>query len=675
MKKSSLALAISATLAAPFAAAQETQSWAIEEVIVTSQKRMQTLQDIPIAVSAFTGDFIADAHITDVKALTTLTPGVTGDSDDSFLDTLNIRGVVTNDFGVGAEPSIGLYQDGVYLGRTGGAVTSFFDLEMIEVVKGPQGTLFGRNSSAGAISIATKKPHEEVEGSLTIGAAEDGYSTYTGVFNTPLSDTFAMRMAYFHEEQDGWIKNIAGGKDLGFNNVDAGRLSFAYMGEALSATLSFEYEDHEANGSTYNVLNRDTDPRLTGWERPSKKYGEVASDLGDDSSDEGEVWGATLTLEYDLSDEYALTSISAYRGHNYYYLEDFDGSAEAIDHYAQNQEQEYFSQELRINYEGEGDITWFAGVSVYKERLSAQVSDSYDEDTQCSFSATAYAAATYGLGLVDESAYTPDCSAYYFYNADTYGFQTGVAGNGMVTERRAIDAEYEGWGVYGDITWAATEDLEFTLGARYTQDKRDLGLWMLEDTELANPSIFNGAAYTDGYVYQDDDWSNFSPRLAANYYINYDISVYATISQGYKAGGYNTNSLGYKDPAKNGAYYANEILNGRSGDATDNALIESFDQEEVTNYEIGVKSKWWDNRIEAKASIFQYDFDDYQVNYFDADIVATRVVNAGDAQGRGLEADLRILPTQNIDIYLGVAFLDTELTKVKTAAICTDCKD
>ena len=137
---------LSAAVAAATLSAAQLSAAQIEEIIVTTQKREQSLQDVPISVSAFTGNFMEKAQISDAKALALLTPGVSGDTDDSFLDSLNVRGISTNDFGVGAEPSVGVYQDGIYLGRTGGALASFFDLQMVEVVKGPQGTLFGRNA-------------------------------------------------------------------------------------------------------------------------------------------------------------------------------------------------------------------------------------------------------------------------------------------------------------------------------------------------------------------------------------------------------------------------------------------------------------------------------------------------------------------------------------------------
>jgi iron complex outermembrane receptor protein len=673
INKKALPLAISAIIAAPVVIAQEqdaskSNTWAIEEVIVTSQKRMQTLQDVPIAVSAYSGDFINSVNIKDAKQLSILTPGVTGDSEDSFLDSINIRGIVTNDFGVGAEPSVGLYQDGVYLGRTGGAVTSFYDMEVVEVVKGPQGTLFGRNSSAGAISMTTNKPTDEFSGSISAGVGDNKYETLTGIINIPLNDSFAMRAAIYHEEEDGWIKNLSGGRDYGGTNIAAGRLGFSYTGEKLSAVLAFEYEDREQDGSVYNVLNVDGEPRILGWERPSPKYGTIDSDLGSDSTDEGEVWGTTLTLEYELSDDYLFTSISAVRGHNYTYFEDFDGSGFAIDHYAQDQEQKYYSQEFHLNYDGEGAITWFVGASAYKEELQADISDSYDEDTQCDFAAAAYYA-------TPDSAYDQDlggCATYYsfyYYSGGTYG----SPGAGYVTERRSVDAEYDGWGIYGDATWEATEDFSITVGARYTEDNRDFGLWVKEDVGLSNPSIFNGAAYTTGYVYESESWDNLSPRVAVNWNVTYDISLYANVSQGYKAGGFNSSDMGYVDGVSGFDFFL-AALNGGSADATGSVVLEKFDEEKVQNIEFGIKSKWWDNRIEINASIYQYEFDDYQVNFFDAGTSAIKVVNAGDAEGKGFEADIHVLPTANLDIYFGFSILDTELTKLTDQRICdTDC--
>lgn len=661
-----LATAVGVAMGGGYAVADDEANWALEEIIVTAQKREQSLQDVPITISAFSGDFIKDANIKDAKHLSVLTPGVTGDSDDSFLDTINVRGIVTNDYGVGAEPSIGLYQDGVYLGRTGGAVTSFFDIAGVEVVKGPQGTLFGRNSSAGAISMRINKPVQEFEGSVNIGVGQNDFNSFTGVINIPLSDRWAMRSAIYHEEENGWIKNLVGGHDYGSANIDAIRTSFRYTGDKVDATLSLEYEDREQDGTIYNVTNVAGEPQLTAWETPSSRFGVVASDLGNDSVDEADVWGATLTVEYDLSEDYQLTSISAIRGHNYRYLEDYDGSAFSIDHFGQEQDQTYYSQELRLNYNGDGPVTWFVGASVYKEKLEAEVSDTYDEDQQCGFITAAYYAAEYGA-TYDPSAY--NCANYYYSVA--YGLSG--PGAGQVTESHLVDAEYDGWGVYGDATWHATETIDITVGVRYTEDNRDFGLWMLEDSEHNYPSIYNGAAYTDGYLRASESWDNISPRFAVNWNLDDNLSVYLNLSRGYKAGGFNANDISYRTGVNGFDFYVAQATGG-SGDATADAVLTTFDEETVLNYEIGMKSSWWNKRLQFNASIYQYDFKDYQVNFFDEEPNATVVTNAGDAEGSGLEADLHVLPMPNLDIYLGLSLMETELTKVKAAEICeTDC--
>ncbi|MDG1486234.1 MAG: TonB-dependent receptor plug domain-containing protein, partial [Porticoccaceae bacterium] len=279
----------------------------IEEVIVTTQKRAQSLQDVPISVSAFTGSFIEKAQISDAKAMALLTPGVSGDTDDSFLDSMNVRGISTNDFGVGAEPSIGVYQDGIYLGRTGGALSSFFDIELVEVVKGPQGTLFGRNASAGAISITTAKPTDEQSGSLDIGLGEDGYAEFTGVINMPINDQWSSRTAIHMQQKDGWVTNINDGKQVGEVENLAARYTLAYDNDTVAATLMLEYEDRQGPPTVYQVF--DADDTGLPWFSTDAGEREFSSDVASDRLiDKGNIWGATLNVEVDLGDDYSLTS-------------------------------------------------------------------------------------------------------------------------------------------------------------------------------------------------------------------------------------------------------------------------------------------------------------------------------------------------------------------------------
>ncbi len=635
----------------------------IEEVIVTTQKRAQSLQDVPISVSAFTGSFIEKAQISDAKAMALLTPGVSGDTDDSFLDSMNVRGISTNDFGVGAEPSIGVYQDGIYLGRTGGALSSFFDIELVEVVKGPQGTLFGRNASAGAISITTAKPTDEQSGSLDIGLGEDGYAEFTGVINIPINDQWSSRTAIYMQQRDGWVTNINDGKQVGEVDNLAARYTLAYDNDTVAATLMLEYEDRQGPPTVYQVF--DADDSGLPWFSSDAGEREFSSDVASDRLvDKGNIWGATLNVEVDLGDDYSLTSITGLRGHNYNYFEDFDGEDQFIFNYGQTQKQDYFSQEFRLNKETD-DVSWFVGASWYQEDIETRFDQTYDEDTMCA-TYGAYYTAGYAAENGDEfdaeyfTSEVTDCATYYEYN----GYESYGPGIGTRNDSVDIDAEYDGWGVYGDATWRVADDLDLSLGARYTEDNREFGQKFGGDDR--NYLWYSFPFFSSDFIRGDDQWTNTSVRAALNYQLSDDVSTYLSYSTGYKAGGFNTFFVLFPDDV--------DIDDIDGEDAVElGGTPEDFDKEEVANIELGLKGQFWDGQMQLNASIYSYEFEGMQSGYY----VGSRysVANVGDAEGSGVELDMRILPTDNLDIYLGLSWADTELTK-PTEGFCdpADCK-
>jgi iron complex outermembrane receptor protein len=635
----------------------------IEEVIVTTQKRAQSLQDVPISVSAFTGSFIEKAQISDAKAMALLTPGVSGDTDDSFLDSMNVRGISTNDFGVGAEPSIGVYQDGIYLGRTGGALSSFFDIELVEVVKGPQGTLFGRNASAGAISITTAKPTDEQSGSLDIGLGEDGYAEFTGVINMPINDQWSSRTAIHMQQKDGWVTNINDGKQVGEVENLAARYTLAYDNDTVAATLMLEYEDRQGPPTVYQVF--DADDTGLPWFSTDAGEREFSSDVASDRLiDKGNIWGATLNVEVDLGDDYSLTSITGLRGHNYKYFEDFDGEDQFIFNYGQTQKQDYMSQEFRLNKETD-DVSWFVGASWYQEDIKTRFDQTYDEDTMC-VTYGAYYTAGYAAENGDEfdaeyfTSEVTDCATYYEYN----GYESYGPGVGTRNDSVDIDAEYDGWGVYGDATWRLADDLDLSLGARYTEDNRDFGQKFGGDDR--NYLWYSFPFFSSDFIRGDDQWTNTSVRAALNYQLSDEVSTYLSYSTGYKAGGFNTFFVLFPDDVD-----IDDIDGEDAGEL--GGTPEDFDKEEVANIELGLKGQFWDGQMQVNASIYSYEFDGMQSGYY----VGSRysVANVGDAEGSGVELDMRILPTDNLDIYLGLSWADTELTK-PTEGFCdpADCK-
>jgi iron complex outermembrane receptor protein len=353
-------LAALAQQGAPPAPSTGTEIVGLAEVVITAQKRQQSLQDVPLSVSAFTGDMLSEGRMADIRSIVDFTPGFSGNTADGFTDALSMRGISTNDFGIGGDPSVAMFEDGIWAGRTGGVMTSMFDVERVEVVKGPQGTLFGRNSIAGAVSTFTNKPQSVFGASAELSLADHEEIEASAMLNIPLSEQWAMRVAGYLLDNDGYLTNLAGGDDLGYHQVSAGRVSLRRSGETLDATLIAAYEDREQDPSVYWVpaagLSDD----------------EVNTDLADDGINESDVFEARALLDWTLAGDYTLASLTGYKKFNFHYFEDYDGGPERVNDYRQVNEVEYWSQELRLNSPGDGPVTWFVGASVYEETIDGQ---------------------------------------------------------------------------------------------------------------------------------------------------------------------------------------------------------------------------------------------------------------------------------------------------------------
>ena len=613
----------------------------LEEVVITAQKRQQSLQDVPLSVSAFTAETLSAGRMMDIRSIVDFTPGFSGNTADGFTDALSIRGISTNDFGIGGDPSVAVFEDGIWAGRTGGVMTSMYDVERVEVVKGPQGTLFGRNSIAGAVSILTNKPDSEFGASAELSLADHDEIEAIGMVNIPINDTWAMRFAGYHLENDGYLTNLAGGDDLGFHDVSAARGSLRYTGDSVDATLIMSYEDREQDPSVYWVpaagLSDD----------------EVNTDLGDDGINESDVFDARLLLEWSLANDYTVTSLTGYKKFNFHYLEDYDGGPERVNDYRQVNEVDYWSQELRLNSPSDGKVTWFAGASVYEENIDGLFDYIYDEDALCRAVSITEAPDFDGPAAGCDD---PNFETYWEEDIDPADILEGKV------ERSFVDVTSRGWAVYGDFTWAISDRLDLTAGARYTFDEKEMKSVVL-DSGGALGNNFNFEFFTNGTVSDKADWSDFTPRVALDYEVNDDVSLYGTVSMGYKSGGFAT--FGYD-------LHGQDIND--DGSAPDGTTPLEFDPEQVDSYEIGVKSRLLDNTLQANASVFLYDYTDLQLVYFDQG--SSQVANVGEARGMGLELDLRWVPDEHWDATVGLTFLDTEITDatdIVAVGACGDC--
>ena len=355
--------------------AQEQSRVMLEEVIVTAQKRAESVQDVPLAINAYSGDYIESFGITDVGALTYHTPGLNGNAYSNTESVFTVRGIGTAAFGITVDSSVGVFIDGVALGRPAISASSFFDVERVEVVKGPQGTLFGRNTSAGAISVITNKPHHDGNSlDATVSGGNEGQQKIEAAGNWAVSDTVALRLAVRDEERDGTLKSDVTGREL--NNVDDTnvRLSAAIdWTDALDMVLSAE--SGESRGA-YGVAYLDAATAATFGSYPLHS-GKSASDYTGKNGYEYD--RATMHINWEINDALTLVSNTGYYTNDYNFGVDVDAFNYPLLNLEEPQNMDQLSQEFRLNGDTES-VDWFVGVSAFKEEMDAATSYTYEEN-------------------------------------------------------------------------------------------------------------------------------------------------------------------------------------------------------------------------------------------------------------------------------------------------------
>jgi len=346
----------------------------LEEVIVTATRREKNIQEVPIAITAITAREIEAAGLRQVEEMTTLVPNFTyAQTTTKQITALVIRGLSSSG-GIGNDPNIGVYIDGVYIGRDSGFNVGLMDIERVEVLKGPQGTLFGRNSTTGALNITTSKPSGEgfvdVEGSV----GNLGYWRLGGTVNGGLTDSVSGKFTIMKTERDGYLKNTYGGTA---NNIDnlfmRGQLLFA-PNDALNVTLSADYSDDGGNGNNYKSA-APTEP---------KNYDRVVTvpDLG---FEDRTVQGLSATVDYTMAGGSEFTSITAWRSIDEKSLVDGDYSPLELNEFGNDREQSQFSQEFRITSPSSDTFEWVAGLYYFNQEFDAVTDTFSGADTLFAF--------------------------------------------------------------------------------------------------------------------------------------------------------------------------------------------------------------------------------------------------------------------------------------------------
>ncbi len=649
----SVSAAVVASVAAP-AIAQE-----IEEVIVTATKREESIQDVPLAITAFTGDFVRQVNLDDVKDLVTFAPGVAGNSTDAFIDGISIRGVRTQDFGVGGDPSAAFFKNNLYEGRNGAVVTSLYDLERAEVLRGPQGFLFGRNAVGGAFSVHTKRPNLNgaTDGYVELDVGEDGRFTVEGAATAPVTDEFAARLALYHSKQDGHVRNSFNNQDFLNHDKTAGRLSLLWGGDDWEVFASAEYEEFDRDGSQYRV-----DPsmaRLSLYESilgpvnmPGDERG-INSDQFFGSEDNADILTLGLHVEYDF-ENMSLTWSTGYKDHDYLYIEDYDGTPRNVGVYGQDQTGDYFQTELRLTSNTDGPLSWYAGVSMYEEKIDATFTSILEEEAICAYYG-------YYYGVDNCTDYFNYWQAYYDYLYYPGYITVGPfmpSSDGQMTEVTYINGKYNGWAAYVDLTYAFNDQWDVSVGLRHTYDKKRL------TTRTPPPESMLQSYFLPGYMTtglsDSNDWNQTTPRVIVRYMPNDSTTLFASYTEGYKSGGFGTFSV--VDGNGDAAFLW--FADGADAPLTpaDGFVPAQFRPEEVQSYEIGYKGLLADGTVSLDVTAFIYDYTDLQVNFFDQ---GPKVGNAGQVDGKGIEGSLQWAIGDAWDLNVTAGWLDTEAVGIQ----------
>ena len=615
-------------------------SQVLEEVVVTAQKREQSIQDVGIAITSMTGVEIRELGFTSALDISTQTPGLEVSSAYGAGSSANIviRGIGQNDFGEGHESPVTAYIDEFYLVSVPAADFSMFDLERVEVLKGPQGTLFGRNSTGGLVHYVTAKPTKETSGFVSIGGGSNSEIKAEGAISGSLTDSLAGRFSFLSHHSDGFKKNLDPLQgDGGEAGTDAVRAQLLFEpSDDLSILFKVEYGEIDTIHNYYETVPLSAPDPVTGLfdVNPGgldfagfneNNFGAGARNVTTANYPtflKQENLNFLLRIEKEF-DNFTLTSITGYLDLDRDMQEDCDASANSICFAEFPYSTDWLTQEVRAN--GSTDrMRWTVGAYYLQQDAKNQPR------------------ATFNIPLDGPTALDPATGLY-----NGFSLPIELSGNWVM--------DTESYALYGQVEYDFNEKWTVLAGIRWTHDKKDF-------TDIDNATLrscpgdpfgLTGNCFlpADGGVgvpnsisgsYSDD---LISFRFELDYHATDDVMLYASISQGTKGGGFNN------------GFYGGDI-------ALDNNLI-NYGSEKNIAYEIGFKSTLMNDRMRLNGSAYYYDYKDFQT--FNWIGFGGQITNS-DATMKGGEIELETLVTDQINVKLGMSFLDTNVENVRGRA-------
>ena len=588
----------------------------LEEVVVTARKREESLQDTPISITAMTGDSLEVRGITNISEVGNITPNLNYVNNpqaggSSSVATVYIRGVGQRDFLGTIDNGVGFYIDDVYIARTVGATVELLDVDRIEVLRGPQGTLFGRNNVGGAMKLHSKKPTEDAGGYVSATIGTDSLYKLKGTFNAPVSDKFLTSFSALVSEQDGYVDRPAGG-DLGDDDTKSARGSFLWQAaDNLEVSFSADYSKEEENGPAFVLADTGT---LSGPGVFADFYNNVTAGAscaypgGLSSSNplcynnqnyvsedqnlgtaptfsDTEVWGTKLTVEWDISDNLKLKSITAYRELDAQFARDSDASPTTVVHFFDDFVSEQFSQELQLSGSAfGGNLDWITGLYYFDEEGTNQ-------------------------------------------NLLEFAIANFISGSAFTTESKAAFAQG---------TYHINDKLDLTAGIRYTEEDKTY-----DPVQTVGP---NNIGLPIGlpivpFGLNERTTDETTPMLNLAYDINDNLMAYATYSEGFRSGG-----------------FVQRIFPPLP-------FVPDFGPEFVDSYELGFK--YDTDAFSLNGAVFKMDYTDIQVRTQNPGFIGFFEANVGDAEVSGLELELKWQPADTWFVEASYGYTDAEYTEIR----------
>lgn len=615
----------------------------LDETQVTARHRPEKPQNVPIALSVLDGQQLDDSGLHDLQGIQEQVPGLIVSGHNARYAGFGLRGFGATAYNDGLESSVGVFVDGVYLSRSGMAFSDLLDVERVEVLRGPQGTLYGKNTSAGAINIVTRRPTPYLESSAEATLGSRGTREYRGVLSGPLVDGVLMgRLSASQNSRDPEVENLQNGSRLNDQGRQAlrGQLLWepnerfnarlmvdrAWQDEAGNTLLASQYSQETRNRARfmrYTLLP--TDP----YRRETRQDGSTRTQSLQN--------GLALELNWALDDDHVLTSLSGYRDWRFRNRRDADGSALAIAQADTGLDQRQFSQEWRLAGKVNDQLDYVLGLYYLQQQLDRKIDVNFGKDASAWFLGDRPELVAFGVTRPQQ-----------------------IPSSLLNNAGQRFDGEQKGdsRAVFGQYTWRPLEPLELSFGLRYTEERK--AGWISRDVvnlaplgrdpiSQAGGQLLRNVALGGSYYRRSTiDEHNVSGLLGLSYRFNDQVLGYSSVSRGSKAGGIN---LDVVSPGVNPTYKA----------------------EQATSMEVGVKTQFWNDAARLNLALYQTDVDDYQALTYSRPVdtlsppLRDNLLNVGAVRLRGIELDSAWRLNERIDLRWGVAWSDARYRDFKNA--------